>query len=128
MARYRVTTASFINGRTVDVGTVIEYEGIPGFNLEPLDDEAHHAKEAAGQAGERNVNGRAFQEDLTRSDGAPSSLNSTEAVKDQGTLDEQHEPDQAELLPKEAPKQTEASSKEEPQESARTPSKSAKKS
>lgn len=130
MARYRVTEPSFIDGHYVEANTVIDYEGIPGFNLAPLDEEARKAKEAAGQAGKRNVNGRAFQEDLTRSDGMPSALNSAETAKDQGTLDEHPAPAQAELLskdeagtPPEPGKEEDASAR-----SASTASKSAKKS
>lgn len=71
MAKYRVTQNSFINGHFVTVGEEVDYAGIPGFNLEPLDDEAHAAKEKAGQLAQRDVNSREFQEDLTRPDGAP---------------------------------------------------------
>ncbi|MXV35865.1 MULTISPECIES: hypothetical protein [unclassified Saccharibacter] len=130
MARYRVTTASFINGRYVEEDTVIDYDGIPGFNLDPLDEEARSAKKAAGQAGERDVNGRAFQEDLTRSDGTPSALNSAETVKDQDALEEQPKPAQAELLSKEEAETPPEPGKEEDASarSTNTPSKSAKKS
>lgn len=74
MARFRVTECSFINGRYVETGTVIEYDGVPGFNLEPVDAAAKKAKAAAGNTVSRDVNGRAFQEDLTRSDSTPSAL------------------------------------------------------
>lgn len=36
MARYRVMQASFINGSYVEPGTVIEYDGIPGNNLDVI--------------------------------------------------------------------------------------------
>lgn len=71
MARYRVTQNSFINGHLVTAGEEVDYAGIPGFNLDPLDDEARAAKERAGQLAQRDVNSREFQEDLTRPDGAP---------------------------------------------------------
>jgi len=48
MARYRVEATSWIGGRTVKPGEEIEYAGIPGSKLTPLDDEAKAAKEAAG--------------------------------------------------------------------------------
>ncbi|MBA5726911.1 hypothetical protein [Bombella mellum] len=71
MARYRVIQNSFINGHFLTVGEEVDYAGIPGFNLEPLDDEARSAKEKAGKLARRDVTSRAFQEDLTRPDGAP---------------------------------------------------------
>lgn len=70
MARYRVTQNSFINGHFVAAGEDVDYAGIPGFNLDPLDDEARAAKEKAGLLAQRDVNSREFQEDLTRPDGA----------------------------------------------------------
>ena len=48
MARYRVEALSWIGGRTVQPGEEIEYEGIPGSKLTPVDDEAKAAKAAAG--------------------------------------------------------------------------------
>lgn len=49
MAKYRVTAVSFIGGRTVHPGEVIEYAGIPGSKLDPVDDEARAAKEVAAR-------------------------------------------------------------------------------
>lgn len=72
MARYRVIQNSFINGHFLTVGEEVDYAGIPGFNLDPLDDEARSAKEKAGQLAHRDVTSRTFQEDLTRPDGTPS--------------------------------------------------------
>ncbi|MCL1561861.1 hypothetical protein DTJ06_00030 [Parasaccharibacter sp. TMW 2.1886] len=72
MARYHVIQNSFINGHFLTVDEEMDYSGIPGFNLEPLDDEARSDKEKAGQLAQRDVSSRAFQEDLTRPDGAPS--------------------------------------------------------
>jgi hypothetical protein len=47
MAQYRVTALSWIGGRTVQPGEIIEYAGTPGSKFEPVDDEAKAAKEAA---------------------------------------------------------------------------------
>ncbi|MCL1513305.1 hypothetical protein DTJ15_03655 [Parasaccharibacter sp. TMW 2.1891] len=51
MARYRVIQNSFINGHFLTVDEEMDYSGIPGFNLEPLDDEARSDKEKAGPEG-----------------------------------------------------------------------------
>lgn len=46
--RYRVTgRAHFINGRVVQPGDIVSFTGIPGVSLEPLDDAAKKAREAA---------------------------------------------------------------------------------
>ena len=37
MARYRVLTESFIENKLVPVGTIIEYSGTPGDNLQLVD-------------------------------------------------------------------------------------------
>ncbi|MBM3099135.1 hypothetical protein JRX38_14180 [Gluconobacter cerinus] len=66
MARYRVTHESFINGRLVQVGQVIDFDGVPGFNLEAVDTAAKKAKEAAGANGARDVNSQAFVQDLVK--------------------------------------------------------------
>lgn len=44
MPKYRVLELSFINARLIPAGEEIEFDGDPGPNLEPLDDEAHEAK------------------------------------------------------------------------------------
>lgn len=44
MPRYRVTEQSFIGNRLVPAGETVDYDGLPGTNLEPLDDEAKAAK------------------------------------------------------------------------------------
>ena len=77
MAKYLVIEDSFINGRFAKAGEEVDYTGIPGFNLNPLDDAAIAAKKQAADA-QRNVNGRAFQEDLTRPDGITSSVVASE--------------------------------------------------
>jgi hypothetical protein len=61
MPRYRVNTRSFINGMLVEPGVDVEYDGIPGSNLEPLDEEATAAKAAAAptrRAGMRATDGK----------------------------------------------------------------------
>lgn len=62
MPRYRVNTRSFFD-REYLVGEEIDYAGIPGTNLDPLDDAAREAKEAADAArnrrgGMRSVDGK----------------------------------------------------------------------
>lgn len=47
MAQYKVLAVSWIGGRTVQPGEIIEYAGAPGSKLEPVDDEARAAKAAA---------------------------------------------------------------------------------
>ena len=37
MAKYRVKEKSFIGHSIVEEGTIVEYDGVPGNNLEPLD-------------------------------------------------------------------------------------------
>ncbi|MFT9163810.1 MAG: hypothetical protein ABF504_01900 [Komagataeibacter saccharivorans] len=49
MPKYRVTAESFIGGRLVAPGTVIDFSGVPGSNLDPADPAAKKAKEAAGR-------------------------------------------------------------------------------
>ena len=50
MARYRLTKLSFHGGALCPAGSVVEYSGVPGSNMEPLDDEGR-AVVAAAQAG-----------------------------------------------------------------------------
>jgi hypothetical protein len=63
MPRYRLNIRSFINGSIHERGEVIEYDGIPGSNLEPVDDGAKAAREAADadrnrRAGLRSADGK----------------------------------------------------------------------
>lgn len=58
MARYRVNTRSFFD-RLYDVGETVEYDGVPGTNLDPLDDAARAAKEAADAGRQRRPGLRA---------------------------------------------------------------------
>jgi hypothetical protein len=47
MAKYRITRLSFIGKQLHEEGAEIDYDGIPGSALEPLDDDARAAKEKA---------------------------------------------------------------------------------
>jgi hypothetical protein len=40
MPKYRVITMSFIDDKLIEEGAVIEFDGQPGFNLEPADEAA----------------------------------------------------------------------------------------
>lgn len=44
MAKYRVLTKSFIGNTLVEEGAVVDYDGEPGPNLEPMPEEAPPAK------------------------------------------------------------------------------------
>lgn len=51
MPRYRVNTRSFINDMLIEEGGEVEYNGIPGSNLDPIDAAAKRAKaKAEGKA------------------------------------------------------------------------------
>lgn len=39
MAKYRVLVKSFINNTIVEEGAIVDYEGKPGSNLEPIEAE-----------------------------------------------------------------------------------------
>ena len=43
MAKYRVLAKSFIGNALVEEGTVVEYDGLPSENLEPIDKDAKKA-------------------------------------------------------------------------------------
>ena len=45
MTKYRVKTKSFINHGLVEEGEIVEYDGVPGDNLEPLDEEGREASQ-----------------------------------------------------------------------------------
>lgn len=47
MAQYRVNKRSFINNGLVEEGGIVEYDGIPGSNLDPMDAAAKKAKAKA---------------------------------------------------------------------------------
>jgi hypothetical protein len=56
LPKYRVTERSFINNSLVEEGATVEYDGVPGPNLEPINNEAIAAKEEAAKGlGTRNV-------------------------------------------------------------------------
>ena len=50
MAKYRVLTKSFVNNALVEEGDIIEYDGVPHDNLEPMDKEASKAAEQTSAA------------------------------------------------------------------------------
>lgn len=61
MATYRVTQRSYINGLLLEPGATVEYDGIPGSSLEPIDDAAHAAvaaKPAGRRPGMRSIDGK----------------------------------------------------------------------
>lgn len=44
MAKYKVLVKSFINNTIVEAGTVVEYDGKPGSNMEPVKEAKPDAK------------------------------------------------------------------------------------
>lgn len=50
MAKYRVLTKSFINNAIVEEGTIIEFDGAPSDNMEPMDKPAEKAAAEAATA------------------------------------------------------------------------------
>lgn len=50
MAQYRVLEKSYIVDRICEEGEVVEYGGVPGSNLEPVDADAKKAVEAAAKS------------------------------------------------------------------------------
>lgn len=50
MAKYRVTATSFIGNTIVREDEVVEYDGTPGDNLEPIDPPAKSKKKSAATA------------------------------------------------------------------------------
>jgi hypothetical protein len=50
MAKYRVLTTSFINNALVHEGTVVDFDGVPSSNLEPMDRPAETATEQSASA------------------------------------------------------------------------------
>lgn len=54
MAKYKVLSRSYIGGRVEEEGAIIQYDGNPSANLEPLDDAAKKkAAEYQKQVGQR---------------------------------------------------------------------------
>lgn len=54
-AKYRITRLSFIGNQLLDEGAVVEYDGEPGSNLEPLNDAAKAAAKKAEQKRGKNT-------------------------------------------------------------------------
>lgn len=46
MAKFRVLQRSFINNNLVEEGAIVEFDGVPGANLEPMDAPAVEAAES----------------------------------------------------------------------------------
>lgn len=55
MAKFRVLTQSFIDNRIVQEGEVIDYDGVPHDNLEPLDAPAEKAAEQTKDADNESI-------------------------------------------------------------------------
>ena len=51
MAKFKVLTRSFINNATYDPGDIVDYDGVPADNLEPIDKDAKAASAAAKAQG-----------------------------------------------------------------------------
>lgn len=51
MPRYRVLATSYIGDRLCEPGQEVDYDGLPGSNLEPLDKAAEKAKKDAATKG-----------------------------------------------------------------------------
>lgn len=52
MAKYKVLERSFLNNRLHEAGDIINYDGTPAANLEPVDSAAKAAVKAAAASGE----------------------------------------------------------------------------
>jgi hypothetical protein len=71
MARYRVTRPTFLQAsrscapQLFEVGAIVEFDGVPGSSLEPLDEAASAAKEAAAPRFEILPNGVQVRERAT---------------------------------------------------------------
>ena len=50
MAKFRVLTKSFIGNALVEEGAVVEFDGVPSSNLEPLDAPAQAAADSSAGA------------------------------------------------------------------------------
>jgi hypothetical protein len=51
MAQYKVLERSFINNMAYDEGAIIEFDGEPGDNLEPVDEPAKKAVKTVKESG-----------------------------------------------------------------------------
>ncbi|NHN85799.1 hypothetical protein GOB93_14275 [Acetobacter musti] len=81
MPKYKVTEPSFIHGRLIEAGTVITFDGVPGFNLEPMDAAAKKAKEDAGKAASVDVNTPDYVHQMVKSVDNPKQIFSDEKTE-----------------------------------------------
>lgn len=70
MAKYRVLEKSFINNSLVDEGTIVEFDGVPSANLEPLDTAAVAAVESP-EAAHANADSLARMQEAAKGVDAP---------------------------------------------------------
>ncbi len=82
MAKYRVLQKSFIGNSMVEEGAVIEYDGIPHDNLEPID----KAAKAAVKESEKSDVDDVERLKLAAAGGEPSSLDSKPAAEQTSEL------------------------------------------
>lgn len=68
MPRYRVNTRSFIGEHLLEAGAEVEYDGVPGTNLDPLDAAAKKAVTKA-EAERRKARGLPAKDDADGDDG-----------------------------------------------------------
>lgn len=76
MAKYRVLTKSFIGNSLVDEGAVIDFDGVPSDNLEPLDPPAQAAADQAGSANTESI----ARQKVAAAGADPNSVEATAAV------------------------------------------------
>lgn len=74
MAQYRIKTKSFVNNGIREEGEIVEYEGIPGDNLEPMDKPAEKAVKAAIGANNDDIIRQHFAAEAGDPDLAPAEL------------------------------------------------------
>lgn len=55
MAKYRVITRSFIDNALREEGAIVDYDGIPASNLEPMDKEGEAAAEQSADANMESI-------------------------------------------------------------------------
>lgn len=82
MPQYRVTERSFINNQLAETDAVVEYDGKPGPNLEPMDASAEAASEAAGaEMGVRNISvGDMTRQKVAAVGGDPEAVDAAAAI------------------------------------------------
>lgn len=74
MAQYRVKTKSFVNNGIREEGEIVDYDGIPGDNLEPMDKPAEKAVKAAAAVNNDDVIRQHFAANAGDPDLAPADL------------------------------------------------------